>query len=193
MSFQKAFRKLVDTLDLLKIPYMVGGSMASSVHGVFRSTNDVDIVAGMRDEHVTLFASELAGDFYADPETIREALTRHRPFNLIHFASGYKFDIFPTTGDPYLETQLERCIVQEVMLGEGQSVRCSLATAEDIVLAKLAWYRAGGEQSERQWNDLRGIRSVQGDLLDRAYMREWARHLEVADLLERLLSEDSAT
>jgi hypothetical protein len=54
---------------------------------------------------------------------------------------------------------------------------------------KLLWYRAGGEQSERQWNDLRGIRAVQGEALDQAYMQQWARELKVNDLLERLFSE----
>jgi hypothetical protein len=65
-----------------------------------------------------------------------------------------------------------------------------VASAEDTILAKLIWYRAGGEQSERQWNDVRGIRSVQGARLDRTYMRQWARHLEVDDLLDRLWSEE---
>ena len=74
-------------------------------------------------------------------------------------------------------------------LGEGRSIRCPVATAEDIILAKLLWYRAGGEQSERQWNDLRGIRAVQGEALDQAYMQQWARELKVNDLLERLFSE----
>jgi len=146
-------------------------------------------VAAVQEEHIMPLAGELAGEFYADPEGMRDALHHGRPFNVIHFASGYKFDIFPATGNPYFQMQLERRSLQEVTLGEGESIQCSLATAEDMVLAKLVWYRAGGEQSERQWNDVRGIRSVQGDLLDRIYMTEWARRLGVEDLLEKLLSE----
>jgi hypothetical protein len=190
MSVQRAFQELVDTLNRLEIAYLVGGSLASSVHGIFRSTNDIDLVAAVRDEHVVPLASELARNFYADPETMKAALHHGRPFNVIHFASGYKFDIFPAEGNPYFLEQLARCKVQEVVLNEGETIGCSVATAEDTILAKLAWYRAGGEQSERQWNDVRGIRSVQRHLLDRAYMREWARHLKVDDLLEKLLSEE---
>jgi hypothetical protein len=190
MPVHRAFQKLLDALNLLDIPYMVGGSLASSVHGVFRSTNDIDIVADVRDQHIIPLTAELTGDFYADPETMRDALHHGRPFNVIHFASGYKFDIFPVAGNPYFQTQIERCSLQEIKLGEGGSIRCSLATAEDIVLAKLVWYRAGGEQSERQWNDVRGIRSVQGTRLDQTYMRRWALHLGVDDLLERLFSEE---
>ena len=190
MQLQRAFQKILDTLNQLKIPYMIGGSLASSIHGVFRSTNDIDIVADLEEQHVTQFVSQLAGEFYLDPETMREALHQGRPFNVIHFASGYKFDIFPVAGISYYQTQLKRCGVQEVAISEGESVRCSVATAEDMILAKLAWYRAGGEHSERQWNDVRGIRSVQGDRLDRTYMREWAQRLGVDDLLEKLWSEE---
>jgi hypothetical protein len=181
----------VATLDSLAIPYMIGGSLASSVHGIYRSTNDIDIVAAVREEHVAPLVADLAKEFYADAETIREALRLARPFNLIHFASGYKFDIFPAAGNPYFEKQLERSTPQEVSLGQGQSMRCPIATAEDTMLAKLVWYRAGGEQSERQWNDVRGIRSTQGTRLDGTYLRQWARHLGVEDLLERLQSEES--
>ncbi len=138
MTVQGAFQELVDTLNHLAIPYMVGGSLASSVHGIFRSTNDVDIVAAVR------LASELAGNFYADSETMRQALSQGRPFNVIHFASGYKFDIFPALGNPYFEMQLARRQMQAVAFGEGNAIACSTVTAEDTILAKLAWYRAKG-------------------------------------------------
>jgi hypothetical protein len=190
MAAHRAFQRLVDTLNRMAIPHMVGGSLASSVHGIFRSTNDIDIVAAVRDEHLAPLASALAGDFYIDADTMREALRQGRPFNVIHFASGYKFDIFPAAGDSYFEIQLARSQMQEVALDEGDTIACSVATAEDTILAKLGWYRAGGELSERQWNDVRGIRSVQGARLDRAYMRKWAGYLKVDDLLERLLSEE---
>lgn len=189
MPAQSALQELVETLNRLAIPYMVGGSLASSLHGIFRSTNDVDIVAAVREEHVAPLVSGLAGNFHADAETINEALNQGRPFTVIHFGSGYKFDIFPTTGDPYFETQLSRSKIQQIALGEKEAMGCSVVTAEDTILAKLAWYRAGGEQSDRQWNDVRGICSVQGTLLDRAYMRKWARYLKVVDLLDRLLSD----
>jgi hypothetical protein len=56
-------------------------------------------------------------------------------------------------------------------------------------LSKLRWYRLGGEISEVQWNDLRGILMVTGEQLDRKYLYRWALHLGVVDLLDRLLKE----
>jgi hypothetical protein len=68
-------------------------------------------------------------------------------------------------------------------------IECAVASAEDTILRKLEWYRARGETSERQWNDLRGVLRVSGDMLDRDYLRTWAKYLKVDDLLERLLNE----
>jgi hypothetical protein len=48
-----AVMAIVATLfDRLGIPYVIGGSMASALYGVGRSTLDVDFIADARDEHV---------------------------------------------------------------------------------------------------------------------------------------------
>ena len=41
----EALIPLVDLLDRLGVAWYVGGSVASTVHGRFRATNDVDVVA----------------------------------------------------------------------------------------------------------------------------------------------------
>jgi hypothetical protein len=187
---QAAFQELAATLGDLGIPYMVGGSLASAVHGIPRLTNDIDLVAAITSAQIEAFASRLGASFYVDPETIRDALEHNRSFNLIHLTSGYKFDVFPAAGIDYLERQIERSKLEEVPIAEGLSVRCPVATAEDTILAKLVSYRLGGEQSDQQWNDLRGVRSVQAGGLDQPDLQEWARVLKVEDLLERLFSEE---
>lgn len=181
--------RILETLDRLEIPYMVAGSAASSLHGIARPTMDIDLVADLRADQAEEFAAELKADFYADPEMIKDALARRRSFNLIHFASSFKFDIFPLQMDEYSQTQFGRRQFADTRLLGDHPIECAFATAEDTVLSKLRWYRAGGETSERQWNDLRGILQISGNRLDLAYLNTWAPRLGVADLLERLLHE----
>jgi hypothetical protein len=63
----------------------------------------------------------------------------------------------------------------------------SVASAEDTILAKLEWFRAGGEVSERQWSDVVGVLRTAGTAVDQPYLRQWALALGVADLMERAL------
>ncbi len=179
----EALKRLLEALDRCAIPYLIGGSLASGIHGVYRTSLDVDLVADIHPGHIARLAKELGGDFYADPEMMRDALARGRSFNLIHFASSYKFDIFPLSSDPYHQTQFSRRVVKDIVLG-GKALAVPIATAEDTLLMKLVWYRSGGEVSERQWNDVRGIVAVQGSRLDREYLHKWAAYLKIADLLE---------
>jgi hypothetical protein len=184
-----AFKRVLEVLDLMEIPYLVGGSMASSVYGLPRSTADVDLVVDLRTDQIEDFAAKLKADFYADPEMMRDALARGRSFNLIHYASSFKFDLFPLQTDEYSQTQFQRRRFAESSLLADEPIECAFATAEDTILTKLRWYRAGGETSERQWNDLRGILQVSGAGLDLDYLNSWAPRLGVADMLARLLSE----
>ena len=151
---------------------------------------DIDLVADLQPDQIEDFAAQLGGEFYADPEMMREAISRGRSFNIIHFPSTYKFDIFPVQPDEYSRTQLARRQFAKTV-SFGEPIECAFATAEDTILAKLRWYRAGGETSERQWHDLRGILQVSGHVLDRDYLTKWAPRLGVADLLERLFAEQA--
>jgi hypothetical protein len=184
-----ALAQLLNGLDRLEIPYYVGGSVASTFYGIYRTTNDVDLVADIAPEQAGELAECIGKDFYVDPETVRAAITRGRAFNVVHFASAYKIDIFPVKHDLYSQAAFARRAFRELRSLGPEPVECAVATAEDTVLSKLVWYRAGGEASERQWNDLRGIRMVSGAVLDYEYLRKWAPYLKVDDLLERLLAE----
>ena len=189
-SVAQALERLQQSLDRQGVRYFVAGSLASSIHGIQRSTRDIDIVAAIDERHTAELARDLGQEFYIDAEAAVDALRHGRSFNLIHFASSYKFDIFPVSDDPYYQTQLQRSKARTIVLEENLAVQSFVATAEDTILSKLVWYRLGGEQSDQQWNDLRGVRAVQGAGLDQAYLRKWAQHLGVRDLLDRLLSED---
>jgi len=184
-----ALARLLELLDRAEIHYYIGGSVASSTHGIPRTTMDVDLVADINPDQIDELVGLLQAEFYADATMIREGLARGRSFNLIHYGSAYKFDVFPLRKDDYSRIEFDRRAFAEIRSLGPEPIACAIATAEDTILRKLEWYRAGGETSERQWNDLRGVLKVSGPRLDLAYLRQWAPNLKVDDLLERLLAE----
>jgi hypothetical protein len=191
-DFGEALRALIEALGRTAIPYMIGGSTASGVHGIYRTSLDVDLVADIHPAQIVRLLQELGAGFYADEGMLRDALKSGRCFNLIHFASSYKFDIFPLTSDPFQQSQFSRRQTKEIVLA-SDVIALPVATAEDTLLMKLVWYRAGGEVSERQWNDVRGIAAIQRQALDREYLRRWAGYLKVADLLDDALASHPNT
>jgi hypothetical protein len=174
-------------LEEQSIAYVVVGSFASSLRGLYRTTGDVDIVALIGLENVDALISALKDQFYLDPSAVRRAISEHRSFNAIHFNSVFKVDIFIPAADDFGQQQLRRRQAETLSPQMKQTIY--VATAEDTMLAKLSWYRAGGEISTTQWRDVLGIIGTQGQSLDLAYLREWAHELNVSDLLEKSLGE----
>jgi hypothetical protein len=178
---------VVRVLDGLGVPYVVVGSLASSARGLPRTTNDADIVADLGREHAGPLADALGTEFYVDQDAIERAVARHRSFNAIHRDSGFKVDVFVPPPDGFGRQQLARRSPEHI--DPAGALTVCVATAEDVVIAKLDWYRASGCQSDRQWRDLVGVIKVQGPAIDCEYLRRWAAQLEVSDLLERALAE----
>ncbi len=180
---------VIDALEALRIPYFIGGSLASTVHGVFRATVGADLVADLYLKHAEPLAQTLSGAFYVDTESIREAIRHRSNFNIIHLETMFKVDVFVLKGRPFDASQFDRRSAQVVATDPER--KAYVASAEDTILAKLEWYRKGGEVSEQQWRDVLGVVKEQGDRLDYDYLRQWAIQLGVADLLERALDEAS--
>ena len=181
--------RLLQVLDRLEIPYMIGGSGASSVHGLTRTTSDIDMVAKIGADDVQSLVTELQPDFYIDEQQVRTAIEHSRSFNVIHYQSSYKFDIFPLTADRYQQVQFARRRFETSSVFTGALLELAVSSPEDVILSKLRWYRQGGGVSDQQWNDVLGVIAVQRDKLDLPYLREWAQYLELLDLLERALTE----
>lgn len=172
-------------LEQLGIAYLVGGSLASSLHGVMRATLTVDIVADIQLKHIPALVAALAQEFYADAEMMQDAIERRSSFNLIHYATAFKVDIFIRKVRPFDQMQFERRVRSVIVADPEQSIY--MASPEDIILAKLEWYRLGGEVSDRQWRDILGVMKVRAGELDLDYLQHWAKELQVADLFDRAL------
>ncbi|HEV8148242.1 MAG TPA: hypothetical protein VGP79_17755 [Bryobacteraceae bacterium] len=141
----------------------------------------------MQLDQIDEFAGQLKADFYADAQMIRDAWRTGRSCNLIHYASAYKFDLFPLKRDEFSQTQMRRRVFRETRSVAAEPIECAVATAEDTLLNKLVWYKNADQTSELQWHDVRGIVRVRGAELDLDYLRTWAPKLGVEDLLDRLL------
>jgi hypothetical protein len=178
---------VTDVLEKLGVTYVIGGSLASAVHGVMRATMDADLVADLQMEHIEPLAHALGEAFYADVEMMREAIRHHSSFNVIHLDTMFKVDIFVAKPREFDRSQLARR--QSCVLSEDPPRRAYITSAEDIVLAKLEWYHIGGRSSDRQWRDILGVMKVQKDRLDHDYLKHMATTLGVGDLLEQALKE----
>ena len=160
--------------------------MASSAQGVPRSTADVDFVADLMPHHLTRLCELLRPNFDVDDESVREAIETRRSFNVFDVRSALKVDVFVAGFDSWDREQLKRVRPQRLIGSLPDEV--ALPSPEDTVLAKLRWYRKGGETSDRQWSDILGVLGVQRGALNVEYMKTWGRNLGVADLLERALA-----
>ena len=178
--------ELTHAFDSLGIDYVVVGSIASSIHGEYRASGDIDIIADIRPEQIERLVSTLETKFYIDVQAVTNAVARGRKFNVIHLSAIFKADIFaPSTN--LGKQQLARRQLHKL----DPEIRDEfwVSTAEDMILYKLYWYRAGQGVSDVQWRDIRGIIGTRGENLDFKYLRQWAEREGLIDLLERALIE----
>ena len=181
--------KVTNILEELGVPYLIGGSLASTLYGLVRTTQDSDIITEMRPEHIPPFVAALEDEFYIDDQMIASAIQRNSSFNIIHRETIFKVDVFIPRPRPFLKSQLIRA--QKQTFTFATEVSANFATPEDTILAKLEWYRLGGETSDRQWRDILGVLKTRAAELDLDYLQKWATELKVNDLLERALRSGS--
>lgn len=157
------------------VPYMVTGSLASSVHGEPRSTNDLDVViAPTRDQLFSLVQLFKRVGFYVRWEEAEAALRKRDLFNVTDFQNAWKVDLIIRKAREFSLSEFERREPAEI---DGLSF--VITSAEDILIAKLEWFKIG--ESERQLEDAAGIIRVQADKLDTAYVEKWVKSLGLSE------------
>ena len=183
-----ALHPVVLVLEKLAIPYYIGGSIASSMYGLARTTMDIDLVADVKLKHVASLRQELGKTYYIDQEMIKNAIHNSSSFNLIHLETVVKIDVFVFKDNPYHRSALERKTKDTFEEGDIKT-EFYFSSPEDIIINKLQWYELGGKVSQRQWLDVLGVIKIQGDSLDKNYLQVWTKKLGIFDLLKNVFDE----
>lgn len=180
-------RLIAEEFERLRIPYFVGGSLASSLHGIPRATADVDIVADIKHQHISPLVQSLQETFYIDQDMVADAIRRRSSFNVIHLSTMFKADIFLLKKDAFSREEMVRREKYQVSEKTGEEL--FLASAEDTILSKLRWFQQGGGISERQWIDVLGVLRVQDKRIDFSYLYDSAKKIGVWDFLIKAIKE----
>jgi hypothetical protein len=176
-------------LERVGADYFLGGSLASSLQGEPRSTNDIDLVVNLREPDVAAFAVALGPDFDVDEGALRESLGSGGSWNIFHLPSMMKIDLFTAGRSPFDRSEFARRRRTQVTAG-GDLLW--VKSAEDSVLRKLRWYLDGGRVSDRQWRDVVQILRVNEAALDAGYLDQWAPALGIVADLARARCEAEA-
>jgi hypothetical protein len=151
--------------------------VASSIYGEPRTTLDLDMMIDADEKQVLELVARLHDEFYVDRDDALEAVRRRTSFSAVEMATSMKIDFFLAEKEAFAKEQIAR---------RRQIERLHFYAPEDLIVRKLMSYRAGGEQSERQWRDVAGVLRVSKEQIDFDYLRQAAAKVAVADLLERL-------
>ncbi len=184
MSQPELLKKVIQTLDQAGVPYMITGSVVSSLQGEPRSTHDIDIVVAIQKSNIHKLVDVFPPpDFYLDEDAILDAIANQSMFNLIVVNEGNKIDFWILTADPFDQSRFSRRYAEEFM-----GLKVQVSSPEDTILAKLRWAKLSGG-SEKQFTDALRVYEVQLGNLDMDYLRKWANILSVETLLKRLMYE----
>lgn len=177
--------KLSRILEQLEIPYFLGGSAASSIHGEARSTQDLDFIVDLSENNLKQFLDAINTDYFVDREAAAAALRGVRSFNILELETMFKIDIFPLRSDPLSQSEMRRR--ERIQLDANTAIWTS--SQEDTILKKLLWFHHSAESLEQQLRDVRGVLKTQGKLLDMTYLTRMAEVSGIRHLLERVLRD----
>lgn len=175
MSISEVLQRVTQALERNNIAYMLTESFASAYYGTPRSTQDIDVVVEATAAQLEGFVRSLPPDqYYSDPGAALQAHQAESMFNIIDLTTGWKIDLIIRKTRPFSREEFRRRVRVDL-----QGVSLFLASAEDIVVAKLEWSRLA--QSPRQIGDVAAILRTRWKALDHSYIEEWAKELHVQE------------
>ncbi len=187
MGPSELMQKVADVLESLDIPYLITGSMATIAYGEPRFTNDVDVVVDLPSAKIDAFCAAFAApEFYCSQDAVRQAVEQHFQFNITHPTSGLRVDVMIPAETEFNRSRMGRA----VRMPGGADFSVWFASAEDVIVKKLEYFREGG--SEKHLRDIVGVLKVQGEHVDRDYITEWTAKLDLTDEWKTVLSRETA-
>lgn len=182
MEQYELLRHLVNCFESMGIRYIVTGSMASMAYGEPRFTNDIDVVADIKECHVAGLRRCFPEDeFYLSEDAVRMAISKNQQFNIIHPASGLKIDVIIRKKNAYDDSRFQR--YKKFNFAEG--IAANFASPEDVIIKKMEFYKEGG--SEKHLRDIAGILKVSGGMIDYDYIEKWAEKLDIKEVWKAVL------
>jgi hypothetical protein len=175
MSVPEVLQRITTALDQSSVAYMLTGSFASAYYGMPRSTQDIDVIIEATPEQLRSLVQSLPLDqYYSDLDAALQAHQAESMFNVIDLSTGWKIDFILRKSRPFSREEFRRRVRVNL-----QGVSLFVASAEDIVVAKLEWSRLA--QSQRQIEDAAAILRTRRETLDRSYIEKWTRELHLED------------
>jgi hypothetical protein len=163
-------RVLVAFFEKYEIPYMLSGSMASSLYTGPRYTRDFDFVVHLKPTDVPVLKSYFSDGYYCDEDAMTDAIRRKSMFNIIDHKSNFKADFIVLKEDSFEYEKFNRRRAEKFL-----DFSVSVISPEDLLISKLQWIQ--DLVSETQQTDILLLSKL--SYLDWEYINRWIKILKI--------------
>jgi len=178
------FAEAIAVLERLKIPYMIGGSVAAIAYGEPRLTIDMDVIINLTHPQAKMFAGSFGPEYYISLDSINDAIENRGHFNIIQSEAGVKVDFYVLGQDVFSQEEFKRKRREAF----DEETTAFFASPEDIIIKKLEWFKMG--ESQKHIDDIKGIVKISADKLDIKYIDKWAIKIGVWDSWKKIKDEN---